>query len=334
MTHSAKVFDDLIKLFRGEFPEEPDWYAVIALANHTLVSAGLYAAIQRHGNLGLLDADVRDYLAFIHERNRERNLRLRIQLLEAVEEFNRRDIVPILLKGAIPLFLSDEDAPPDRMTSDLDVAVDPARHDLALNCLRDLGYEPADNFRGMGRPWDVGMFELRPLPDTGAPEGTATVERNGLRADIPPPIARAEHWIRHDMIKEGDYVRGRLDLRHLLDLARLDEEEDMPWPTLLDSKRARAGVTAIGTQLYTLHALLGVGMPEDIRQNAWLRLHHRRRMLGVRHRVAGAPLRFASNAVWGALRFGRLGPRIRRDKARGLADAVRSVFAFRPRGKL
>ncbi|MER8576109.1 nucleotidyltransferase family protein [Mesorhizobium sp. M1338] len=70
-----------------------------------------------------LPQDMGEYLRFVHDCNRERNLRLRAQLLEAVAALNRHDIVPLRLKGAAPLFLSPARRVPSRMTSDLDLAV-------------------------------------------------------------------------------------------------------------------------------------------------------------------------------------------------------------------
>ncbi|MER8376497.1 hypothetical protein [Mesorhizobium sp. M1406] len=68
---------------------------MIAPANRTL---------QTCGQIHQLPQDMGEYLRFVHDCNRERNLRLRAQLLEAVAALNRHDIVPLRLKGAAPFF--------------------------------------------------------------------------------------------------------------------------------------------------------------------------------------------------------------------------------------
>ena len=86
---------------------------------------------------------------------------MRAQLLEAVAALNRLGIVPLLLKGAVPLFLSQANQMPVRMTSDLDLSVDAADEAGAQKCLGELGYLPLADARGMARPQDVGVLELR-----------------------------------------------------------------------------------------------------------------------------------------------------------------------------
>ena len=162
MTRRVATFDALVAGLRGRIADDTDWTQVIELANHTLVTPALFAALSRSGQIGKVPEEARDYLAFIHDRNRERNLRLRDQLFEGVVAFNRIGIAPLLLKGAVPLFLSDGPAVPDRMTSDLDVAVEEEELSAATDCLRSLGYEPVDDIRGMSRPQDVGPVVLCP----------------------------------------------------------------------------------------------------------------------------------------------------------------------------
>lgn len=334
MSLRQSAFDSLIACLRGRVPVDPDWNAVIEVANHTLLSPTLFTALARGGQIDSVSPDVRDYLEFIHGRNRERNLRLRDQLFEAVAVFNRSGIVPLLLKGSVPLFLSPKVEVPDRMTSDLDVGVDHADLNPATDCLLSLGYLPVDGFRGMARPQDVGLFELRPRRGDAGPGTSEIVEREGVHAWIPSPLSRAEHWFLHDLIKEGDYVRGRLDLRHLHDLAVLSTEVGVDWATLRAALPDRMTCNALDVQLLALHDLFGVDVPVQGLGRASVRFHHWRRTFSARHKVAGAPLRVIGNLVWAAGRLSRLGVLARHGPVEVCGRAARAVFDLRPRSKL
>jgi hypothetical protein len=304
MMRRGNALEALIAGLRGCPADRADWQAVIALANHTLLTPDLFSSLARAGQIHQLPQDVREYLRFVHDCNRERNLRLRTQLREAVAALNRQDIAPLLLKGAVPLFLSPAGRVPSRMTSDLDLAVDPAEGEAARACLEELGYADVGGGRGMARQQDAGMLELRPSRANGF-ETPKLVQRNGLRVKIPPVQSRALHWIVHDLLKEGDYWRGRIDLRHLHDLAKLAESDEVDWTALRASMSDRGARNALDTQLLALHHFFGTRIPAKCAQRPMVRFQHWRRIFTATHPIIGAPLRLAGNLVWGTWRFSR-----------------------------
>ncbi|MBV7522256.1 nucleotidyltransferase family protein [Ensifer sp. ENS12] len=298
------ALDALVSGLQGHLVADVDWQALIALANHTLLTPALFSSLAQSGQIERLPGDVRDYLAFIDDCNRNRNLSLRAQLIETVAAFNSRGIVPILLKGAVPLFVSPPGRLPSRMTSDLDIAVEAGEEAAAKACLEELGYREVPDVRGMARPQDAGILELRRYrPDGfGCPQ---PVQRDGLRVKIPSLEARAMHWIMHDLLKEGDYWRGRIDLRHLHDLAQLAESEQLDWAALRTAMPNKTTRNALDTQLLTLHHFFGTKIPADAAGRPMPRLQHWRRIYTVRHPVSGAPLRLAGNLAWGLSRLTR-----------------------------
>lgn len=311
MTQAGTALEVLIAGLRGSALRTVDWQPVIALANRTLLTPALFAALVHSGDISRLPDDVREYLDFIHDRNRERNARLRAQLAETVAALNRRDIVPLLLKGAVPLFFSVGNQIAARMTSDLDLSVDPADEESALQCLRELGYLPLTEGRGMARPLDVGVLELRRARE-GELQPQAPVERDGLLAKIPSPQSRALHWIIHDLFKEGDYWRGRIDLRHLHDLAQLAETENLDWTLLRAAMPDRRSRNALDTQLLALHEFFGVAIPFGSTQRPIVRYQHWRRIFTARHPIIGAPLRLVGNLAWGAWRLSQANDLVQR----------------------
>ena len=316
----GNALEALIAGLRGRPADRADWQAVIALANHTLLTPDLFSSLARAGQIQQLPQDVREYLRFVHDCNQKRNLRLRAQLREAVAALNRHHIAPLLLKGAVPLFLSPAARVPSRMTSDLDLAVDPAEGEAARACLEELGYVDVGGGRGMARQQDAGMLELRPSRANGF-EPPKLVQRNGLRVKIPPAPSRALHWMVHDLIKEGDYWRGRIDLRHLHDLARLAESDDVNWSELRASISDRSARNALDTQLLALQHFFGTRIPAECTQRPIIRFQHWRRIFTATHPIIGAPLRLAGNLVWGAWRVLHADGRARR----GPVDFTRRI---------
>ncbi|WP_287288818.1 hypothetical protein [Mesorhizobium sp.] len=77
MKPTGDALEALIAGLSGRPVVTADWQAVIALANHTLLTPVLFATLSHTGQLDRLPEDVGQYLQFIYRCNRERNLRLR-----------------------------------------------------------------------------------------------------------------------------------------------------------------------------------------------------------------------------------------------------------------
>lgn len=329
-----RPFDALVTVLQGRVPDGMPWPEVIALANHTLLTPRVYAALSAKNTLDRVPSDVRNYLAFLHSQNVARNERLGAQLVEAVVALNAAGLVPILLKGARPLFLSGDGPPPDRMTSDLDVAIPQDGLARAERVLADLGYTPAGETRGMWRPDDVGLFELRPWHP--GPRGDADldrVRRDGMDVLMPTEAALALHWIRHDLLKEGDLVRGRLDLRHLVDIVDLGAS-GLDWDLVESQTTSDRERLAFHTQLQTAHDLFGMPIPDSALRNRMAELHARRRSFMARHAKLGIPLRLTGNAAWAFRKTGRILPLLRRGPRTVLSRGLGLLFDLRPRSKL
>lgn len=310
-TRSGVALEALTSWLRGEPALVTDWTAVIALANRTWLTPQLSRAIEGAGRPDHLPADAHDYLAFIYASNLERNRRLRAQLLEVVGACNSVGLLPTLLKGSVALF-----APPDgdlgsRMTSDLDVGVEQHEVSAARACLIELGYEDTAEARGMGRPRDAGLVELRARSSSSTvthelralERETSVAEEAGVRVNIPSATCRALHWIAHDLIKEGDYWRGRIDLRHLYDVACLEEKEGVDWERLRTIVPEPSWENALATQLLSLNHYFGVALPPELTYGRIARFQHWRRMAIAGHPIAGRPLRWGGNVAWGLRRL-------------------------------
>ena len=103
MTANATSLGRLALALDGVLPDQEQWFDLIEIANKGWLGPALFLALKRAGSLGQVPEEPRAYLALLHDRTRDRNLRLKSQLLEAVGALNAHDIEPIILKGAIHL---------------------------------------------------------------------------------------------------------------------------------------------------------------------------------------------------------------------------------------
>lgn len=200
---------------------------------------------------------------------------------------------------------------PDRITSDIDLAVAARDEPLAQACLEELGYVCLSDGRGMVRDQDVGCWSCDRIVRMALDARSSC--SGELLVKIASPQSRALHWIVHDLLKEGDYWRGRIDLRHLYDLAQLAESEPVDWAALRGALQGKSARNAIETQLLTLNRFFGTSIPLGFGASPTIRFQHWRRVFASSHPILGAPLRLAGNLYWGARRFSRVHDLARRD---------------------
>ena len=296
-----------------------DWDGVLTMANRCWLAPALHVALLRSGNVDEVPADVRDYLALLHTRNRARNGKLLGQIAETVAALNRAGVEPMLLKGAAILAAAPDDLLGARMMRDIDLLVAEAEIPATTECLAGLGYRllsrpvvPRHDYGEFGRPQDVGALDLHLRPP-GPPQfhrrdvldgDATTIACGGGRVRVPSPTIQALHLIVHDQILEGDYLRGRLDLRHLHDLAMLaGTASGIDWRRLVSMMPTRSARNALETQAVTLSRLFGVSVPASLLGRLVPRLQHRRRLFRIRHPALAFAVEAAYGVAWIAQRL-------------------------------
>lgn len=290
----------LMACLDGRTPEDVDWTEIIAVANRTLTTGTLAQRQRINGPMALPD-DVKSFFAAVHARTLDRDQRMRGQLVEAVACLNRADITPMLLKGAALLAMPGVDLR-GRLLSDLDIMVPPSALARAGEALGKIGYvrqiETSDPSVAhiFARPRDAGTIDLhyrlktqRPRFDFARLASCCVLVGVGSgEALLPSPTAQALILILHDQLKDRDYWRGLVDLRHVLDIDALARTpEGIDWDLLDSWFLERQPQTALRTQLVTIEALRGIGVPPRLIRGWWPRLQHRRRMLQARWPALG-----------------------------------------------
>ena len=308
MKRPGHLLRQLTAALDGRLPALGAWPALLELAGRGWLIPALHVALQRADRLDDVPSDVRDYLSLLHDRNRERNRRLREQLVEATRALNAAAIEPVLLKGAIHLFTAGEEDLGSRMISDLDLSIPPAELARAKSALNGIGYGCCYGEREMARPQDVGVIEFHHRPSArSAPYLSGDLRasspgmiRDGAAARIPTAMARALHLIVHDMIKEGDYWTFRINLRHLHDLAGLAcSSEGIDWRRLGALLSDPVGRNALNVQALALQDLYGIELRPDLHPGRAARLRHVARLICAGRGRAASMVRLAGNVSRG-----------------------------------
>ena len=284
----------LIACLAGELPKrQENWEALLSLANDTLTTSTLAERVLDDGRAGALPDDVRIFLETIRERARWRNQVMDRQLAEALCHLNAAGLVPVAIKGAALRIAERRDE--GRLLSDLDLVVQPCDKAKAVRALERAGYachtmmDDSERPVALARPVDAGMIDLQFGFGGGrlfydfAELAAASRARSfdGGRVLVPDATTQAALFILHDQIKDQDYWRGLIELRHLLDIALM--ADDIDWDRLSFKFADPLSRAALRTQLVALERLLGLRIPAHLTAGRWPRIQHQRRLLQLEH---------------------------------------------------
>ena len=276
------------------------WPDLVALANSDLLAPTLWSRLRAKGLEGSLPDAAAAYLRRSHSVNIVRNERIKAQRVDAIRAMNARGVEPVILKGAVDLFVSRYDDPGARILRDVDLfiprdAIPDARAALLDAGYRELPPEPGKfvtyfvEFTRTGAivPYDVQWFISGQRDLLGPDEAwrDSILRRDG---DLRVRTLSAEHQIVHNLLHSELQDRGAdlgfVWLRQLLDLAALVRQLGVAvaWPEV-QARFVRAGVgSVVAKRLYLAHRLLGLPMPDGIAPTLAGTLHHRRALAQLR----------------------------------------------------
>jgi hypothetical protein len=284
--------EQLIAFLVTDKIDDPDWPELVEAAGNTL-TIGILAdrVLERADDLDM-PAPIKELLADIRGRARQRNARIREQFSELVGVLNAMGVEPIAMKGLARL-LSPSSCE-CRLLSDIDILVPAERQDDCAAAMRDLGYvaldQPAESPQSVfARAQDVGSVdlhtELKPNYLQCAYEQVAPFCRPtkvaGGTVLLPSPTCQAMMLIAHDQLHDADYWRGLVDVRHLLDLHEL-VGEGVDWPLLIDLFPTGVPRRALELGLLTARSFVGSDIPTGCCGASWTRIQLERRRLQAR----------------------------------------------------
>jgi len=312
------IFAQLASCLLGDTSAVTDWEPVLAFANDSLLTPAIWSSMLERKQQHMLPPDVASFLAYIHHCNVERNKRLRAQLYELVGALNACGITPTLTKGAALLSREKAEQPISRIMRDLDVTVAEEERHIAEGCLRQLGYAPIEAL-GWGRSKDVGAVDLHfppgrypqywPSPSL-AERHRRDVDLGGGKAYVFSATLQAQHWIVHDMLKDGHLWNLHIDLRNLFELYRLSTGDSaIDWRELSVLLSDPLGRAMLAAQRLALASVFATDLVPNKTVPAWLKLHHYLRR-NEYHRQLGPVVQSVGSAAW-AMRVAQIQWRFR-----------------------
>jgi hypothetical protein len=266
-----------------------NWGRLVYQANLQLCTPLWYVRLRQDGLLELLPEDLQEYLAVLHQANRERNEIFRAALAELLEVFGREKIAVVLLKGAATFCDDLYGDPGARVLQDLDLLVDPRDTERCRELLFGLGYEewPDPNMAPEGWPTDERHHHLFPFFRPGSPvvvelhfkvayaqagrvlatqmawQNLASGEFEGQSAVFLNPTWRLLHNTAHALVPQCEFIRGEVSLLQLAEfgalVSRYGRETD--WRCWGERGRGAGLGTEFSTYLALAVRLLGIEPP-------------------------------------------------------------------------
>ncbi|UUL82366.1 nucleotidyltransferase family protein [Sphingomonas qomolangmaensis] len=234
--------------------------------------------------------DAAAFIAFINDRNNDRNENLRAMALDAVTALQTAGMEPVLLKGmAVWATCNPASKGFPRMMSDVDLMIDPSEAEAALEVLHTNGFHiyrshPPGAPHIVAELWregGVGLLDLHRYPPGGlATAGLLANSANTLQAPwagstrVPTAALQIYLTCLHDMVHDDGFWSGGFDVRHLCDIADLTRApEGVDWAVvdgLLDNRLLR---NKVYSQLIAANRIAGAHIPDAICRRALPRLH-------------------------------------------------------------
>lgn len=300
----------LIAATSGNALPEIDWDALLVAANNTLTTGTLAHSLLSNQDRNPFPEDVGQFLSAVYDRTVRRNRQMQQQLGEAVECLNKAGVSPVVFKGAAILHSAKRLNLHCRILTDLDLMVPDQALPEILAALEGIGYHcvQADAWSKqvpyiLSRQTDAGTIDLHHHAYGNHPalgyeamiKDADLVEIGSGTAWLPSLAMQIAILVVHDQLRDRDYWRGSIDLRHLLDSAALARSmEHADWRALDAIFPAGYPKRALRTHLLTLRSLLHTEVPPHLLSGLRPRIQLRRRMLQMRAPALQFPATVAS----------------------------------------
>jgi hypothetical protein len=192
---------------------------------------------------------------------------------------------------------------------DLDILVPKKSAEECWNTLCTLGYLPIEDnphfyvdyqdshhhLRPLYRPREYGKIEIHrdALPNSAArilptsliwEQSEPVVNDLGIGMRVPSPTHRVLHNLLHSDLINQTHVRGRIDLRSLHELVRMQvvERERLDWQAIRERMDRGGQGRILRASLYLAHRYFGSPQPDYIRPTLGAVVHYARTRLQVR----------------------------------------------------
>lgn len=123
-----------------------DWAYVVKVSTNNFVFSALYCNLNRTGFLKFLPSDLVEYMQYITDLNKKRNIKIIKQAKELNHQLLANNITPIFIKGTANLLSGLYNDISERMLGDIDFIVSKEDYLKSVKVLRDFGYSEATKY--------------------------------------------------------------------------------------------------------------------------------------------------------------------------------------------
>lgn len=290
MGRRRRLLEELIGCLLYQPRRPRDWAPLIQLASETLTIGTLADTVLGSDLEPDLAIEVKDLFIDVLRRVQKRNERIKDQLAELLPTLNAIGVQPILMRGIARIISSPDER--SRLLSDIDLLVPAERRRDCAEALGKLDYQPLPGVDEqplplvLGRSRDVGSVDMHTILqpfylqlgfDRIAPFCSNIAVETGT-ALLPDPTCQLLFYVVHDQLHDGDYWRGLIDVRHMVDIAHA-VDDGVNWDRLESFFSNRFATNALHLQLRTAKSLFKIDIPEQHCGGTWAELQLRRRHL-------------------------------------------------------
>lgn len=124
-----------------------DWDAVVKMSTSHYVFPALYCNLRKADLLHYLPKDLVEFMQYITDSNRERNLSIIAQVKEINTLLIKNDVTPIFLKGVGNIMQDFYEDLAERMIADIDFVVSKKDYAQTISLMENFGYTKVDKFK-------------------------------------------------------------------------------------------------------------------------------------------------------------------------------------------
>ena len=279
------------ELRRQVFMEGFSWQSLVDLAcAHDLLPPLIFSLRRRQllpplpprldPRLSDMHVTARLEAAYLEHLNRQADLRE--QLIKAVRDLNQAGIIPMLLKGAVHVTLSQTDWHEARSMRDLDILVRSEEADLAAATVLSLGYEvdpdppPLDrHLPEMRLHGHAGTIEIHTEALSFNARSALTTEEvwiygerrsfEGVVFLVLSPPWHLMHGLLHHQLADRGHARRMLALKGLWEFASVAcELLPSDWSVLTEHAEERGVRSILSSWSVQANRLFGLGVPQSL----------------------------------------------------------------------
>ncbi len=279
-----------------------DWDLLLELALRHSVSPSLWRRLRERKLVDAVPSGARNQLKMRHHVNAIKNARFLDEAREIAAGLNGVGVVPIVLKGGVPLFEeAARESECSQMMHDLDFLVRQEDLDRSVRALSDMGYRPIEgmerwtyHYPPLARPGALAPIDLHVFVgqqrDVVSPEAAwrkaVALPADGVDLMALSPTHRVIHNVFHSQVQDRGHSLALVYLKQLLRLDQLCRRhgQAIDWIEVRQTMDSHGLGKYLAYRLYLARRLLAMPLPEEVTPSRGAAVYYHRCLFSIRSR--------------------------------------------------